>query len=86
MAIRKNHQSIIDLAKKAIDEQPVDKRYISSSSFVIKKEKIPDAVELIKEFRANMSRLLDESKGDALYQLNVQFFSMITEDVESRQV
>jgi uncharacterized protein (TIGR02147 family) len=76
VAIRKNHHSIIDLAKKAIDEQPIDKRYISSSSFTIKKEKVPEAVELIKEFRTNMSRLLDEAEGNSIYQLNVQFFSM----------
>lgn len=75
-AIRNNHREILKQASRAIDEQSIDKRYISSTTMTIDSAKIPEANKLIAEFRTNLVKLLEKKSGDSTYQLNVQLFSM----------
>lgn len=75
-AIRTNHKEILKQATKSIDEQSIDKRYISATTFTIDSNKIPEANKLISDFRTNMVMLLEKESGDSTYQLNVQLFSM----------
>lgn len=76
MAIRKNHQQLLLQASSAIDEQSIEKRYISSTAITIDSKKLPEAFELIKEFRTNLVKLIEKESGDSTYQLNVQLFSI----------
>lgn len=75
-AIQQSHKKILELTSRAIDEQSIEKRYLSSTTLTIDSEKIPEAVKLIADFRTNMASLLEKEGGDSTYQLSVHLFSM----------
>jgi uncharacterized protein (TIGR02147 family) len=68
----------LKLARKALREQDLDVRDISTMSMGISKKGIPEVKKLIKEFRQKVYALsLNwEKELDRVYQLNIQFFAL----------
>ncbi len=78
LATQKYHKNVLDLAKKAIDQQKIDEREFNSFCFNIDKNEIPELKKQVRRFIQNFIRK-NESKskhGNETYQLNVQLFSL----------
>jgi uncharacterized protein (TIGR02147 family) len=75
-AIKRFHLQMIDRAKESIREVPVEERDNSASTLTINKSKIKDAKQLITHFSRELCKLLEAEKGNATYQLNIQFFPL----------
>lgn len=75
-AMRLFHESMIELAKQSIRSVPVEKRDISGSTVVINTKDLPRIKELTRKFRKELFEIIRSSKGDAVYQLNVQLFPL----------
>ena len=78
LALKQFHKQMIEKASNSIDSQLSNERDITSSTMTINKDKLPQAKELICEFRRKFSRLMESSHGEGsdTYQLNIQFFKL----------
>ena len=77
-AIKSFHVQISGLARKALYEQPMDRREFTASIVAIDKKNLEIAKTKIRDFRSEMIQLLTGSskKRDALYCLALQFFPL----------
>jgi uncharacterized protein (TIGR02147 family) len=73
-ALKNLQRSIISMALDAIDNTPQDEKDITSMTFAIDVEKLPEAKEKIKVFRREMSLLLETGKQTRVYHLGVQLY------------
>lgn len=78
LAIRKYHQSCLDLGKKILEIDPVDKREFGSVNLNIKPEDLVRLKDLIKNFREQILALShsDATPGSVLTQVNIQMFHL----------
>jgi len=65
----------MDLAKEALTNQNIEDREFQSFTMAIDKQKIPLAKEMIRKFRAKLSKTVS-GNGDYVYQTNIQFFQL----------
>lgn len=75
-AIRKFHRQHLRNAEAAIEDQPFDKRHASGTTMAISSKNLPLAINLIAEFRARVSALLENGDKDSVYHLAVQLFQL----------
>lgn len=75
--LRKFHMQLINKSLVALEIEDVNRRDVTGIMMVIKKEEIPKAKQLIREFRKNISSILESKEGDSVYQLNIQFFNLL---------
>lgn len=75
-ALRKFHKQHLRNAEAAIEEQAYDQRHASGITMAINCKKLPAAINLITEFRARMSALLEDGDKDAVYHLAIQLFQL----------
>ena len=74
-AIRKFHKEFIPVGVKSLDKVPVDQRDVSSLTFCIDKNMLPEYKKALTEFRAKLSQIARQNQvSNELYQLNIQFF------------
>ena len=76
--IRKFHRQHLVNAAKAIEEQDFERRHASGLTMAIDPAKLPQAQELIKEFRSRMSALLESGTKKSVYHLAIQLFQLDT--------
>jgi len=69
------HRQVLDLAKIAIDKQGLEEREFQSFTMAVSQEKISLAKEMIRKFRAKLSKAVS-GEGDYVYQTNIQFFQL----------
>ncbi len=82
-ALKKFHSQLLHKAQKAIYDQSVEERDISSITLPIQVCDIPWAKQQIKEFRRGlMAKLESAEKKDAVYCLAVQFFGVQEKEVQ----
>ncbi len=79
-AIRNYHEQTLEIAKQSLREVSVDLREFTSETLTINASNIPACKELIREFRAKFSRLMEEQQGDETYQLQIQFFPFTSKE------
>ncbi|MBN22348.1 MAG: hypothetical protein CL678_13785 [Bdellovibrionaceae bacterium] len=70
------HQKVSDLAKKAVESQPLTEREFQSCSLAIDPERIDLAKEMIRKFRNEFSKAMKNENSTEVYQLNLQFFRL----------
>jgi uncharacterized protein (TIGR02147 family) len=75
-ALRNHHLQMIEKAKNALQSQSIERRDITGITLAVRADQLPLAKKEIKRFRRRMARLLETPKGDDVYQLNIQFFSL----------
>lgn len=76
-AIRSYHKEVLDLAKAAIESQPIKQRHVSAVTMAIDPSKLELARELIGKFRRDLTKLLNSpSEQRAIYQLSIQLFQL----------
>lgn len=73
-AIREHHRAVLGLAGEALDSQSTHERFFNSCTMTIDRRKLPEAQNLILEFRSKMERLM--VGADETYELSVQFFRL----------
>ncbi|MDH4468554.1 MAG: TIGR02147 family protein [Bacteriovoracaceae bacterium] len=78
---RKNYQSeLLRLSMESLVNDDIEQRDHTSMMVSIKKDKIPLAKELIKEFRRKFAKLIDSKENpDHIYQLALSFFPITKE-------
>ena len=76
-ALKKYQRSVMDLAKKSLEETPVNLREVRSMSLNMSPENMTKAKSLIREFEDQFAALLENtSSSGEVYQLNIQLFPM----------
>jgi uncharacterized protein (TIGR02147 family) len=81
-SLRKYHAEMMTKATLALENQPVEKRDITSFTFTIDTKKIPKAKKMIRDFRRTLAKFLETPDGDSVYQLNIQLFDLLGEENE----
>lgn len=77
-AIRKFHRQVLDKAGAAIEQQSIDRRFLSSYFISLRKDQIPRATEKIKNFLDDFATEFDNTQDkDQLYALSLQFFDLL---------
>lgn len=76
-AHRNQQKEILEGAIDALAEIPIEWRSQSSMTMAIDVEKLPEARDMIKDFRRNLGRLLSSSKNlNEVYQLSVSLYPL----------
>jgi uncharacterized protein (TIGR02147 family) len=75
-AIRKHHRDTLDLAKRALQEQPMDVREFFTVCFPMNVTLIPDVKRKIREFSESLMAEMQDERPQAVYKLAVQFFRL----------
>lgn len=77
LALRRYHQSMLEKASKALDEQPPAERYVGSDTFSIDVSQLEEAKELITEFRLKLVELFNRGKKRSeTYHFVVELFRL----------
>lgn len=75
-AIKRYHEQMLEHAKAALRRIPPEAREITSTSLAIHSKNIGLAKELMRKFKADFERLMEEDSGDQVYQFQMQFFPL----------
>jgi uncharacterized protein (TIGR02147 family) len=78
--VREYHKQVAELAKKAIEEQTSEEREFQSFAIACAKSKMPIAKKMIREFRAELCKVLSSEPGDEVYHMNMHFFQLTQEE------
>lgn len=74
VALKESHRQNIQQALNSLYEDPVSLREISNICMAIDVSQIPQAKQMIRDFRRKMSRFLEQGEKTEVYLLNVQLF------------
>lgn len=75
-ALKAAHTEELHLAKIALEELSPSERDFSSRSFLMPKDKLPLAKELIRKFRSEINSLCEGNESEDVYNLCIQFFPL----------
>ncbi len=70
------HQDSLDLVKQSIRLKADDSVLHATTVINISKERMDEAMKLVREFQQRFTQLLDEESGDELMQLNLSVFPL----------
>ena len=85
IALKRSHKQSLRQSIDAIDEVPVEWRDITSITMSIDTKKLPEAKEMIKNFRRELCAFLElDEKKNEVYNLNIQFIP-ITKKLNQRR-
>lgn len=76
VAIKKHHIQTLELARKALLNQPLEKREFFTISFPLDPQKLLRAKQLIREFSEKLMAEMQESEPKSVYKLAIQFFRL----------
>jgi uncharacterized protein (TIGR02147 family) len=77
-SIRSAHHKNFALAANALEHVPIDYRDFRSVTVAIDPANLPQAKELIAEFRDRLSNFLEEGEKQEVYKLCIQLFPLTT--------
>lgn len=81
--IKQFHTGVLSRAQESLIDTAPEAREISGCTFAIKDAQVRAAKKLIREFQLKMCELLECSKSDNVYQLEVAFFPL-TKSMETK--
>lgn len=78
--LRQYHREVLGLADEAFD-LPVDKRGFFNSTVAIRRDRVEEALTMIRRFQDEFASRLEcaEPGAEEVYQLQIQFFGLTTE-------
>jgi len=79
-SLKKYHSDVILKGVSAIETQSVEKRDITSITFSMDLQKMPEAKKMIRDFRRKLLKFLGTAEGDSVYQMNIQLFDLLDEE------
>lgn len=71
-ALQESHRKSLQSAINKIESVPLDFRDVTSITMAVDIKNLPKAKKMIREFRKNLSALLEDGHQDEVYELNVQ--------------
>lgn len=80
-ALRASHAENMDLALKALDDVAIELRDFSSITVPTDSARLPEAKQLIREFRKKLGTLLGVGKPSEVYQVSIQVFPLTKKEV-----
>lgn len=83
-AIRKYHQSNLDLAQKCLHTLDVSKRHITNLSLSVAEKDIGKAKKLINKFKKEFDEKIDTKTANQVYNFSIQFFP--AQDIRSKEI
>lgn len=75
-AIRNFHREILACAERALDEVSVELREVSSTVLPADPALMPQAKQLLRDFRRKLERLLEGGNSSRVYALSIQCFPL----------
>jgi uncharacterized protein (TIGR02147 family) len=75
-ALREAHAQYIDKAKSALTDFSVNERDITGTTLAVSYKNLPKAKELIRQFRQELSEILEQGEADDVFRLNIQLFPL----------
>jgi uncharacterized protein (TIGR02147 family) len=75
-AIKRYHEEMLENARSALRSVPPEEREVSSQTLAINSANLSKAKALIREFQDKFAELLEEEKGDQVYQFQLQLFPL----------
>lgn len=81
MSLRRSHYQNLELAKASLDKDEVSVRDFSSMTMAIDPKKIPEAKEMIKEFRRRLSDFMESGEKQEVYRICLQLFPLSKKEV-----
>lgn len=72
--LQKAHFDNLELAKTSLESDALDSRDFSSMTMAIDRQLIPEAKIMIRNFRRNLSALLESGEKKDVFKLNIQLF------------
>lgn len=75
-SIQKNHIQILGLAQQKIESTPVEMRDYQSVTMAINTNNLSKAKKYIREFKRNLSTLLEKGNKSEVYTLSIQLFPL----------
>lgn len=78
-AYRRNQRQILEKSIQALEEIPIERRDHSAVTFSMRADRIPEAQNMIRDFRRKFATLLTKDSGkDSVYVLGIGFFPLTT--------
>jgi uncharacterized protein (TIGR02147 family) len=74
--VRKFHRQHLANAMEAIEKQEFHRRHFSGVTMAIDTDQLPQAIELVREFRSRMNALLETGTKKSVYHLAIQLFQL----------
>lgn len=71
-ALRRSHRQVLSRAAAALDAVSVDQRDVTSSTLAGDPARVPHAKEMIRAFRRQLARFLEDGVRTEVFDLNVQ--------------
>lgn len=84
LAGRRYHAAMLGHAREALEEVPNEEREFRTLAIPVRFSNVAKAKEMLREFAVKFEAALEEESGDAVYQLQLQFFPL-THRVESEE-
>jgi uncharacterized protein (TIGR02147 family) len=75
-AVRKAHSEHLDRARESLERDPIEIRDFTSTTMAINVNKIPEAKQLIREFRSRLTKLLEADPKSEVYVFSAQLFPL----------
>lgn len=77
-ALRSHQKEMMHLAKRSLENDPIDTRCMISSTLVLDPEKIPLAKRMIEDFMSSLCQTLEAGEAKQVYGLQTTFFPLQT--------
>lgn len=84
-SLKKYHSEVISKAITALEKQSVEKRDITSMTFSMNGDKMPEAKKMIRDFRRKLTKFLATQEGESVYQFNIQLFDLLEDQKGERK-
>ena len=85
--LKKLQLEILEISKEKLEQCPVEQRYHSTMTLAINVEDIPEAKNMLREFRAKFSTTLENArKLNDVYELQIGFFPLTTINKKSKEL
>lgn len=86
LALKASHEETLRLGIDKLNSVSLELRDFSSATLAVDLEKIPEAKNIIREFRMKMRALLSSGNKSEVYQLSIQFYPLTGANTESGEI
>lgn len=77
-AHKEYQRKVIEMALKAVDNCPAERKDITSMTIAADSSKLPEAKERLKKFRRELCAFLEDGEKDSVYHLGLQLYPVTT--------
>jgi uncharacterized protein (TIGR02147 family) len=82
-ALRRHQKQILEKAVQSLENDPIEKRSMTSMTMAIDPELMPIAKQMIEQFTLNLCQLLESGKRKQVYELGVSLYPVqVTKEEE----